>query len=173
MLAKERQSAMREIIRRDGRATIADLARRFNVTTETVRRDLSLLSQKEPIRRIHGGAVLLPPVQHEFDLEERKMSFPNEKRAIGALAAGLLSDGDSVDDGSVEAMTYIFLYQGACPNSKIILAGYSQGAQVVAWTKTKVIEVLTDILKTNWRSLFWLAKPNKDGMNILWELPSR
>ena len=99
MLAKERQSAMREIIRRDGRATIADLARRFDVTTETVRRDLSLLSQKEPIRRIHGGAVLLPPVLHEYDLEERKLSFPNEKRAIGALAASLLSDGDSVAIG--------------------------------------------------------------------------
>lgn len=103
MLAKERQSAMREIIRRDGRATIADLARRFNVTTETVRRDLSLLSQKEPIRRIHGGAVLLPPVLHEYDLEERKLSFPNEKRAIGALAAGLLSDGDSVAIGEGSA----------------------------------------------------------------------
>ena len=96
MLAKERQSAMREIIRRDGRATIGDLARHFDVTTETVRRDLSLLSQKEPIRRIHGGAVLLPPVRHEFDHEERKLSFPNEKRAIGVLATEFLSDGDSV-----------------------------------------------------------------------------
>ena len=99
MLAKERQSAMREIIRRDGRATIGELARHFDVTTETVRRDLSLLSQKEPIRRIHGGAVLLPPVQHAFDLEERKLTFPNEKRAIGVLATGFLSDGDSVAIG--------------------------------------------------------------------------
>ena len=43
MLAKERQNAMLEIVRRDGRATIADLAQTFDVTTETVRRDLSLL----------------------------------------------------------------------------------------------------------------------------------
>ena len=102
MLAKERQNAMLEIVRRDGRATIADLAQTFDVTTETVRRDLSLLSQKEPIRRVHGGVVLLPPVRHEFDLEERKLCFPNEKRAIGALAASLLSDGDAIviDEGS-------------------------------------------------------------------------
>ena len=102
MLAKERQNAMLEIIRRDGRATITELARTFDVTTETVRRDLSLLSQKEPIRRVHGGVVLLPPVRHEYDLEERKLCFPNEKRAIGALAASLLSDGDAVaiDEGS-------------------------------------------------------------------------
>ena len=102
MLAKERQNAMLEIVRRDGRATIADLARTFDVTTETVRRALSLHSKSEPIRRVHGGAVLLPPVRHEYDLEERKLCFPNEKRAIGVLAAGLLSDGDAIaiDEGS-------------------------------------------------------------------------
>lgn len=102
MPAKQRQDEMREIIRRNGRATIADLARRFGVTTETVRRDLSILSQKEPIRRIHGGAVLLPPVLHERDYEERKLSFRQEKQAIGALAAASLSDGDAVaiDEGS-------------------------------------------------------------------------
>lgn len=102
MLAKERQNAMLEIVRRDGRAAIADLARTFDVTTETVRRDLSLLSQNEPIRRVHGGVVLLPPVRHEYDLEERRLCFPNEKRAIGVFAASLLSDGDAVaiDEGT-------------------------------------------------------------------------
>ena len=66
MPAKQRQDEMREIIRRNGRATIADLARRFGVTTETVRRDLSILSQKEPIRRIQvqvGGRASGTPIQ--------------------------------------------------------------------------------------------------------------
>ena len=42
---------------RSGSVDVADLARRFDVTTETIRRDLSDLQQRQLLRRVHGGAV--------------------------------------------------------------------------------------------------------------------
>ena len=103
MLAKTRQDEMREIILRNGRATITELAETFHVTTETVRRDLTVLSSCAPIRRVHGGAVLLPPILEDRDYEIRRITAPEEKRQIGILAAGSLSSGDIVyiDEGSV------------------------------------------------------------------------
>ena len=103
MLAKTRQDGMREIILRNGRATITELAEKFNVTTETVRRDLTVLSAKSPIRRVHGGAVLLPPILEDRDYEIRRITAPEEKRQIGLLAADSISSGDIVyiDEGSV------------------------------------------------------------------------
>lgn len=60
--------------------------------------------------------------------------------SLGALFSGGASGtyGDSVEEGSDEAMSFILAYHAKCPNSKIVLAGYSQGAQVVSRTLQKV-----------------------------------
>lgn len=54
--------------------------------------------------------------------------------SLGAiLTGGEANDyGDSVYSGTVEAKTFIWQMRGVCPNTKIVLAGYSQGAQVVS-----------------------------------------
>ena len=57
MYAEERQQAIAELIGRRGRMSVADLATRFRVTTETVRRDLALLERLGHVRRVHGGAI--------------------------------------------------------------------------------------------------------------------
>ena len=48
MYAEERQQAMAELVARRGRVSVADLAARFGVTTETVRRDLDTLEEPPP-----------------------------------------------------------------------------------------------------------------------------
>jgi DeoR family transcriptional regulator, fructose operon transcriptional repressor len=57
MYAPERQTAISAVITTQGRAAVTDLAERFEVTTETIRRDLDLLERAGLIRRVHGGAV--------------------------------------------------------------------------------------------------------------------
>ena len=54
--------------------------------------------------------------------------------SLGALLSGGESSdyGDSVETGAYEAATYLFMLN--CPNTKVVLAGYSQGAQVVSRT---------------------------------------
>ena len=57
MYAEERQQAMAQLIGQQGRLSVAQLSGTFEVTTETVRRDLSSLERIGLVRRVHGGAV--------------------------------------------------------------------------------------------------------------------
>ena len=57
MYAEERQQAMAELVAERGRLSVDLLAEQYDVTTETVRRDLSALERMGLVRRVHGGAV--------------------------------------------------------------------------------------------------------------------
>lgn len=80
---------------------ISELAQRFNVSTETVRRDFDSLSEDGLISRAHGGASA--PVQgHYPSLDERTGARIVERERIGQKAAELVQDGETVmiDSGS-------------------------------------------------------------------------
>ena len=57
MYAEERQQAIAALVISKGRASVAELAQTYDVTTETVRRDLAALDRAGVLRRVHGGAV--------------------------------------------------------------------------------------------------------------------
>ena len=80
---------------------ISDLAKQFNVSTETVRRDFGVLSEDGLISRAHGGASA--PVQgHYPGLDERTAARSEERARIGRKAAELIAEGETVmiDSGS-------------------------------------------------------------------------
>ena len=80
---------------------IADLAARFGVSTETVRRDLDELSRQGLVDRTYGGAA--PAISiHEPAVHERAHERVAERRRIGACAAEMIEDGDvlMIDSGS-------------------------------------------------------------------------
>lgn len=91
MFAEERQQAMARLVGQRGRVSVADLATEYEVTTETVRRDLSLLERLGLVRRVHGGAV---PVDNLSVLEaavgDRDTAHPEQKEAIAQAAVALL-----------------------------------------------------------------------------------
>ncbi|WP_105565685.1 DeoR/GlpR family DNA-binding transcription regulator [Microbacterium halophytorum] len=80
-----------------GQVTVAGLAEEFGVSIDTVRRDLDQLSTEGKLIRTHGGAVSndlgAPPDQ---GLGVRLRIRVTEKDAIGAAAAGLVSDGSVI-----------------------------------------------------------------------------
>lgn len=80
---------------------ISELARRFNVSTETVRRDFDALSGDGLIARAHGGASA-PTQGHYPSLDERTNDRIAERERIGFKAAELVQDGETVmiDSGS-------------------------------------------------------------------------
>ncbi|WP_170403850.1 DeoR/GlpR family DNA-binding transcription regulator [Ruegeria arenilitoris] len=83
---------------------ISDLARSFDVSTETVRRDFDALAEDGLIARAHGGASA--PVQgHYLSLDERNAARVAERERIGNAAAGLVREGETVmiDSGSTTA----------------------------------------------------------------------
>ena len=107
MYAEERQQAMAELVNRRGRMSVADLAREFDVTTETVRRDLSNLERLNLVRLVHGGAVPADALTViEVGLTDRDTAHIEEKIRIAAAAVTLLPSTDStvlVDAGSTTA----------------------------------------------------------------------
>lgn len=107
MYPEERQQAIATLVTERGRLAVTDVAERFGVTTETVRRDLAVLERAGMLRRVHGGAVpagaltLVEPA-----LGERHGTRAEQKRKIAAAALDLLPDLDGsvlLDGGSSTA----------------------------------------------------------------------
>ena len=80
---------------------ISALAERFNVSSETLRRDLDALAKDNLIDRAHGGASS-PSRGHYPSLNERRSSRLIERERIASLAAASVQDGETVmiDSGS-------------------------------------------------------------------------
>lgn len=89
--AEERQHEIVTQARELGRVSVAELAVRFDVTPETIRRDLDALSGRGLLSRVHGGAVPAEKLRlAEASVDTRETSFPEEKLAIARRAVGLL-----------------------------------------------------------------------------------
>lgn len=94
MYAMERQELIERLLRDEGRVSVVDLATRFAVTTETVRRDLAQLELSGTIRRVHGGAVALGRGSiAETPIGERLLKRGKAKQAIAHRAASALGRG--------------------------------------------------------------------------------
>jgi DeoR family fructose operon transcriptional repressor len=106
MYAEERHQAIAELVASRGRVAVTELASHFDVTTETVRRDLSQL-EKLKLRRVHGGAVSTRSVTMlEAQLPDRDQVNAEQKERIGRAAIALLPEGGGtllVDAGSTTA----------------------------------------------------------------------
>ena len=88
MYAEERQQAIAELVVSQGRVSVAELAKSYDVTTETVRRDLAALDRAGVVRRVHGGAVPTRALHLvEPGVGERETTRADHKDAI-ADAAG-------------------------------------------------------------------------------------
>jgi DeoR family transcriptional regulator, fructose operon transcriptional repressor len=87
MYAEERQEAIAALVISKGRASVAELAQAYDVTTETVRRDLAALDKAGVVRRVHGGAVPARALHLvEPGVGERETTRADFKDAIAAAA---------------------------------------------------------------------------------------
>ncbi|MFI1797896.1 DeoR/GlpR family DNA-binding transcription regulator [Streptomyces sp. NPDC020379] len=104
MYAPERQQEILRIARESGRVDVLSLAEEFQVTAETVRRDLKALDRAGLVRRVHGGAIPAGRLDFEPDLAEREATAAGEKDAIARAAlAELPADGSVIIDAGTTA----------------------------------------------------------------------
>ena len=106
VFARERQEHIARIVEEHGRARVADLARQFDVSAVTIRKDLLVLETEQRLVRAHGGAIAVDRSRPElaFDIRERLQA--DEKLRIGAAAAALVHDGESIVlDASTTALS--------------------------------------------------------------------
>lgn len=99
-LAVSRHEAILRDLETHGAVRVAELAEAFDVSRETIRRDLKALAEQGRVNVVHGGAARRQ--QTEPALGERLVENAAGKAAIGRLAASLVVDGSVVllDSGS-------------------------------------------------------------------------
>jgi DeoR family glycerol-3-phosphate regulon repressor len=78
-----------------GRVTVDDLAARFAVSVQTIRRDLTDLTAAGRLQRVHGGAIL-PSGSTNIGYEDRRHLYSAEKQSIAKACAAHIPDGASV-----------------------------------------------------------------------------
>ncbi|MFK4543546.1 DeoR family fructose operon transcriptional repressor [Streptomyces tendae] len=105
MYAPERQQEILRLARDGGRVDVVSLAEEFQVTAETIRRDLKALDRAGLLRRVHGGAIPAGRLDFEPDLAERESTAADEKDRIARAAlAELPAEGTLIlDAGSTVA----------------------------------------------------------------------
>lgn len=93
----ERQRDILDQVRRTGFVTIEALAARYEVSAQTVRRDLIALSDSGLLQRFHGGAGPVEDLSAaRLDYDGKRRVARAEKRAVGRLAAAAIPDGTSL-----------------------------------------------------------------------------
>lgn len=95
-VAHERQNAIRDMVRRDGAVTITALVRFFDVSVETIRRDLLTMEQDGALVRVHGGAVAKTEMKSVCGLQQRHKEYKEQKYALSVKAAELVEEGDVI-----------------------------------------------------------------------------
>ncbi|MBC7290847.1 MAG: DeoR/GlpR transcriptional regulator [Actinotalea sp.] len=168
MYATERQQQILELARRDGRVEVKDLAESFDVTTETVRRDLTVLERRGLVRRTHGGAIPVERLGFEPAVADREGRMAGQKERIAKAALDEIPDGGAVlldagtttvrlaellpNDRELTVVTHalpVATVLAARPNVTLhLLGGTVRGrtlAAVGAWTEHALRDIYADV----------------------------
>src|SRR5436305_11892221 len=94
MLTAERRKLILESLRREGRVLASELSSRFEVSEDTIRRDLRDLAEEGLLSRVHGGALPQSPVNPSY--AQRQKESPSAKAAIAATASKLFKNGQII-----------------------------------------------------------------------------
>ncbi|MCP4818595.1 MAG: DeoR/GlpR transcriptional regulator [Shimia sp.] len=90
-----REHDILEIARTEGKVTVDALAAHFDVTVQTIRRDLTQLANAGLLERVHGGAML-PSGVRNIAYEERRRVNAEAKDAMAAKAAEAIPNGSAI-----------------------------------------------------------------------------
>jgi DeoR family fructose operon transcriptional repressor len=168
LYAEERQQRIVSLARADGRVDVAELAAELSVTSETVRRDLTVLERQGVLRRVHGGAIPVERLGFEPGLAARNSVMTTEKERIAKAALAELPDEGAIllDAGSTtsrladlipldrqltvvtNALPVALLLAGRTNLTVLLLGGRVRGrtlAAVDAWAQDALAQTYVDV----------------------------
>ena len=96
MLAVTRKTKIKEIILERKSITVLELAKRFSVTEETIRRDFKQLEDEGFLTRTYGGAFIQDGVANNIDLTIRETAYTENKQNIAEKCQNIINNGDSI-----------------------------------------------------------------------------
>ena len=117
MLALQRHRGILELVESAGAVRVAELARRFRVTEETIRRDLEKMETDGRLLRTHGGAVPMEDPLLDRPFRARETVAAQEKAAIAAWTAERhIEPGDAI---ALDASSSAYQLARALPNAPL------------------------------------------------------
>lgn len=96
MLAVDRRNKIEELIQKNKSVLVLELAKLFDVTTETIRGDLEKLEKQGILVRTYGGATLSEGSESDIPVQDREIINFDGKQRIGRAAAKFIKDGETV-----------------------------------------------------------------------------
>ncbi|MEM7662422.1 MAG: DeoR family transcriptional regulator [Pseudomonadota bacterium] len=91
----ERQKSILDLVEQNGFVATDELRQEFDVTPQTIRRDINLLCDRRLLKRFHGGAGIANNTQNDPYPDRKTTSLP-AKQIIARMAAAHIPDGASV-----------------------------------------------------------------------------
>jgi len=91
-----RRNEILEALRTQPRISTRDLSERFQVSEVTIRTDLDELAALGWVRRVHGGAELVRPLEGEQSFLARRHEHEAEKQRLARAAAALVQNGQTL-----------------------------------------------------------------------------
>lgn len=107
MALTERHNLILELLAQEGSVPVSELAERLNVSSVTIRKDLTLLEDKNLLYRTHGSAILINPYINDRHVSEKEKLNIKEKQSIARVAATLITSDDSIILGSGTTMFFL------------------------------------------------------------------
>lgn len=96
MFLEERQAKILELLTANGKVLVKELAEMFNVTEDSIRKDLTALEAEGRLKRTYGGAVSIKEKLQITEAQKRRISDVDAKRKIAAAAVKIISPQDLV-----------------------------------------------------------------------------
>lgn len=96
MFAQERQKEIADSIKETGRVQVNDLAEKYHVTKDLIRKDLNVLEQQGLLKKVYGGAVAVRENLHEYSSASRKERNPEGREEIARKAVSLIHNNETI-----------------------------------------------------------------------------
>lgn len=96
MFLDERLEKILEILKKDKKVKVNELAEKFNVSEVIIRKNLKRLELEGKLKRTHGGAILLNTLVHTITLEERIINRTKQKEEIAKKIVENIEDREVV-----------------------------------------------------------------------------
>ncbi len=107
MLAIERRNKILSMLQRESRVVVSDLSTSFNVTEETIRRDLEKLEKEGFAKKTYGGAIINESLNVDLPYTVRKKANVTNKQYIAEIISSMIEDGDHIMMDASSTAVYV------------------------------------------------------------------
>ncbi len=148
MLNIERRTKILQLIEDKGKVEVNQLSRLFNTSEVTIRNDLKDLHKQGLVRRAHGGALRAEVVSVDQSLQVKAELHAEQKKRIGAAAAALVSDGDTIILDSGTTTQQIARHIKNKKDLKVITNGLNIAMEIIGAKDIQII-LLGGVIRQN------------------------